>query len=400
MMGLWQHIFYNKSTRRLRQMLEAVRMRDFSLQYATGHLHGEERLMAEEINAVIMQFREMEQRREGESHFYDALLSRVDAMLVATDEAGRVRWMNRAAVDGLCGFKFDSLDSLSALHPSLTQGLRDLKNGKTRLISFTTTQGEERQYAASRTGIYVRGITYRLYTLQSVDTIIRQGEQMAQQRLMRVLTHEIMNSLSPIVSLSEMLGDSLTEGEDCRLPDEEMRRALSVIRRRAGGLIRFVEKYRQVSGIAMPETRAVRVGEFMQGLMGVSPSLVGDACRMDFDVQCRDLVVNMDSTQMEQVMINLMKNAVEAGATHIGVRTTAGEDSRWLFVSVEDNGMGIDPHAMENIFTPFFTTKQEGQGIGLAVCRQIVSNHGGMIGVEPVSAGHGTRFTVRLPLGA
>ncbi|MCM1515041.1 MAG: HAMP domain-containing histidine kinase [Paraprevotella sp.] len=398
-MGLWQHILYNRSTRRLRQMLESVRMRDFSLQYATEHLHGEERRMAEEINAVIMEFRETEQRREGESHFYDALLSKVEAMLIATDDAGRVRWMNRAAVDGLCGFMFESFDSLAALHPSLPQRLRDLKEGMSQLMSFTTVPGEERQYAASRTCLYVRGIAYRLYSLQSVEPIMRQGEMMAQQRLMRILTHEIMNSISPIASLSETLGYALADGnEDMRLPDDEIRRALEVISRRANGLIRFVERYRQVSGIAMPEMKAVNVGEFVNGLTSVASSIAGDKCRVCWDVKCHDAVVNLDCSQMEQVLINLLKNAVEAGATCIWVRLVSTEDGRWLLLSVEDNGAGIDRHATENVFTPFFSTKPEGQGIGLAVCRQIVSNHGGMIGMEPGNGGKGTRFTVRLPL--
>lgn len=379
--------------------MESVRMRDFSLQYATEHLHGEEKLMAEEINAVISKFREMEYRREGESHFYDALLSKVDAMLIATDNDRKVRWMNRAAVDGLCGFKFDSLDSLASLHASLPKKLWEIKNGGTLLITFTTAQGEERQYAASRTGIYVRGITYRLYSLQSVTSIIRQGEIMAQQRLMRILTHEIMNSLSPIVSLSEMIGDSLSGGAgDRKLPDEEIRKALSVIGRRATGLMQFVEKYRKVSGIAMPEIASVNIGEFIHGLKGMILSMAGEVCTMYFDVQCFDTVILIDSSQIEHVLINLVKNAMEAGANCIKIKVSGTVDFKWLLISVEDNGSGIDVHAKENIFTPFFTTKPEGQGIGLAVCRQIVSNHGGVIGVETVTEGKGTRFTVRLPL--
>lgn len=398
-MGLLQRIFYNKSTRRLRQMLESVRMRDFSLQYATEHLHGEEKLMAEEINAVISQFREMEYRREGESHFYDALLSKVDAMLIATDNDRKVRWMNRAAIEGLCGFKFDSLDSLASLHESLPQKLWELKNGGTQLIAFTTAQGEERRYAASRTGIYVQGINYRLYSLQSVTSIINQGEIMAQQRLMHVLTHEIMNSLSPIVSLSEMIGESLSdEAEDSRLTNEEICKALSVIGRRANGLMQFVEKYRKVSGIAMPEIDSVKVGEFIHGLKDMILSMAGKACAMHFEVQCPYTMILIDSSQIEQVLINLVKNAIEAGATCIKIKVGETVDFRWLLISVEDNGSGIDAHAKENIFTPFFTTKTEGQGIGLAVCRQIVSNHGGGIGVEAVAEGRGTRFTVRLPL--
>lgn len=195
-MGFWQNIFYNKSIARLRQMLHSVRMRDFSLQYSLDRLTGEERRLAQEINSVIQEFRDSERRHQGETHFYDALLSKVDSILIATDDKGRVRWMNNAAIDGLCGFKFESLEQLVALHPSLPSQLKNLRRREQQLVSFTMPNGEERQYSASLTNIFVSGIGYKLYSLQSVATILKQSEIIAQQRLIRVLTHEIMNSLT------------------------------------------------------------------------------------------------------------------------------------------------------------------------------------------------------------
>ena len=128
-MGFWQNIFYNKSIRRLREMLQAVRTRDFSLQYSLKKLHGEERRIAEEINSVIREFREREHRREGEVHFYDAILSKVDCIMFATDNTGRVRYMNNAAIEGLCGFKFNDIEELRALHASLPAQLKGLSKG-------------------------------------------------------------------------------------------------------------------------------------------------------------------------------------------------------------------------------------------------------------------------------
>ncbi|MDE5561258.1 MAG: ATP-binding protein [Bacteroidaceae bacterium] len=378
--------------RRLRQMLEFVRMRDFTLQYSSERLFGEERRVTEEINAIMREFREMEHRHESESQLYEALLSEVDAVMIVTDDAGNVHWMNRAAIEGLCGFRFDNLDCLSALHPSLPSQFRKLRKGGSQLLAFTMPDGEERQYAASLTSLFIYGMERRLYNLQSVAAIMKQGEIMAQQKLIRVLTHEIMNSLTPIVSLS----DTLSNG--CMFTEEEKSHALSVISRRANGLMQFVQQYRRLSGIAAPVLQRVRIVDFISGLQVLVASFPADNCDMRFDVRCPDRTVNIDRAQMEQVLINLLKNAVETEASDVCMTVSASDDGHWLVLSVEDNGGGFPPEVSDNLFTPFFTTKPGGQGIGLAVCRQIVGNHGGMIGAECVGGGTGARFTVRLPL--
>ena len=398
-MGFWQNIFYNKSTARLRQMLESVRLRDYSLQYSLDKLSGEERRMAEEINAVIKEFRETEHKRESESHFYDALLSNVDSILIATDEKWRVRWMNKAAIENLCGFHFKSLDNLSALHPTLPTQLKELQKGNTKLVSFSMTDGEERRYAASMRKIFISGIGYRLYNLQSISGVLRESEFTAQQRLIRVLTHEIMNSLTPIVSLSDTLADNIKSEEENRtITNEEVSIALSAISRRAKGLMEFVQRYRTLSGIAAPVIQKVNVYELIMGLQNLINSQINERCKVSFSVQCTDANISVDRTQIEQVFLNLLKNALETTATLVSVTATLSDDERWLIVSVTDNGEGFTKETNENLFTPFFTTKSKGQGIGLAVCRQIVNNHSGLIGAECINNGNGACFTVRLPM--
>lgn len=397
-MGFWQNIFYNKSIKRLRLMLESVRMRDFSLQYSLDKLTGEERRMAEEINAVINEFRETERKHQGETHLYDALLSNVDSILIATDDTGKTRWMNRAAIEQLCGFQFDRLDKLSALHPSLPGQLKGLRKNSMSLISFPTGQGEERRYAATMRRMFVNGIGYRLYTIQDVASVFRQSESLAQQRLIRVLTHEIVNSLTPIVSLSETMADNMAMGSERDISDSEMEIALSAISRRAKGLMEFVQRYRMLSGTAPPVISAVRIKELIMGLQEFVVPQTKEGCTISFNTGCGDAMIGIDRPQIEQVFLNLLKNAVETGATLIDVTGTLSDDERWLIVSVTDNGGGFPHEAAENMFTPFFTTKSGGQGIGLAVCRQIVSNHGGVIGAECLEDGSGACFTVRLPM--
>ena len=397
-MGFWQNIFYNKSIKRLRLMLESVRMRDFSLQYSLDKLTGEERRMAEEINAVINEFRETERKHQGETHLYDALLSNVDSILIATDDTGKTRWMNRAAIEQLCGFQFDRLDNLSALHPSLPEQLKRLRKNSMSLVSFPTKEGEERRYAATMRRMFVNGIGYRLYTMQDVASVFRQSESLAQQRLIRVLTHEIVNSLTPIVSLSETMADNMAMGSERDISDSEMEVALSAISRRAKGLMEFVQRYRMLSGIAPPVISAVKIEELIMGLQELVVPQIKEGCKMSFNTGCGNATIGIDRAQIEQVFLNLLKNAVETGATLIDVTGALSDDERWLIVSVTDNGGGFPHEAAENMFTPFFTTKNGGQGIGLAVCRQIVSNHGGVVGAECLEDGSGARFTVRLPM--
>ena len=397
-MGFWQNIFYNKSIKRLRLMLESVRMRDFSLQYSLDKLTGEERRMAEEINAVINEFRETERKHQGEAYLYDALLSNVDSILIATDDTGKTKWMNKAAIEQMCGFQFDRLDNLSALHPSLSEQLKGLRKNSMSLVSFPTKEGEEKRYAATMKKIFVSGISYRLYTMQDVASVFRQSESLAQQRLVRVLTHEIVNSLTPIVSLSETMADNMALGSERDISDSEMEVALSAISRRAKGLMEFVQRYRMLSGIAPPVISAVRIEELIQGLQELVVPQIKEGCKVSFYAGCGDAMIGVDRAQIEQVLLNLLKNAVETGATLIDVTGTLSDDERWLIVSVTDNGGGFPKEAADNMFTPFFTTKSGGQGIGLAVCRQIVSNHGGLVGAECLEDGSGARFTVRLPM--
>lgn len=394
-MGFWQNIFYNKSIRRLREMLQAVRTRDFSLQYSLKKLHGEERRIAEEINSVIREFREREHRREGEVHFYDAILSKVDCIMFATDNTGRVRYMNNAAIEGLCGFKFNDIEELRALHASLPAQLKGLSKGRSTLLTFAARGGEEREYAAVASRMFVSGIEYRLYTLQSVATILKQSEIMAQQRLIRVLTHEIMNSLTPIISLADTLQENNEKGE---ITGEDMNIALSAISRRADGLLQFVQRYRRLQGIAAPQIAPTRWGDLLHTIKEIATTLPHNASKVTFTGECDDVTIRIDRSQIEHVLINLLKNSAESGATHIKIISRLSNDERWLTVAVEDDGCGLSPEVSDNVFTPFFTTKQHGEGIGLAVCRQIVCNHGGFIGAETISEGQGARFTLRLPL--
>ena len=396
-MGFLQNIFHNRSIKRLRQMLEALRMGDFSLQYSLDKLRGEERLMAQEINNVINEFRIQEHNRVRESHFYEAMHDTINSMLIATDESYKVRWMNKAAIEGLCGFRIDSIDKLAALFPTFPEEIKCLKKGCSRLISHTHDDGTECQYMATMTPFFTKGMAYRLYTIDRVDNILQEVEVLSQQRLIRVLTHEIMNSLAPIISLSgTLVGGIDTDDENMRIGREDELMALQAINRRAEGLLDFVRNYRAISAVPKPMVEPVAVGKLVNDIKDLQDYAAKESTA--FIVNCPEQVISVDRGQIEQVVINLLKNSREAGSIKTQFVADVSPDNRWLVITVTDNGCGFLPDAVERLFVPFYSTKQGGQGIGLSVCRQIITNHGGTITALNRTGSTGAIFRVQLPL--
>ena len=201
--------------------------------------------------------------------------------------------------------------------------------------------------------------------------LMQRQEMVAWQQLIRVLTHEIMNSLTPIISISETLVD---ENE-----------AFAVINRRCHSLLDFVESYRQLTRIKTPEKPTFPISDLFAHLKALFPKVVTVLNGSSVEPQLK-----ADRSLLEQVLINLIKNAYESGAKKVQVIiNTEGE------LQVKDNGCGMSPDVLDHAFVPFYTTKSTGTGIGLSLCRQIILKHGGSIHVES-EEGKGTTFTIKL----
>lgn len=391
--------FNNKSIRRLRLMIEAIRSRDFTLHFSTERLRGEERRLAEEVNAVISEFRNTLMRQEAMYGQFATLLDQVSAALIVDDGTGRVMWMNRHAIDDLCGFRIAKLEMLASIHPTLPDTLNSLKPGEQRLVTLNPVarqeQGDENppiqkgnvmcgDVVVSMTQYFRQGDMLRLFSIENMQFALMQNEIEVQKKLVSVLTHEMMNSLAPIISLSETLAGSISE-----LTADETQQALQAIRRRSEGLLNFVDSYHQLARISLPRKEAVMISDLVSDLQTLfsSPHIV-------YDIEEPSEVVNIDRNQMTQVLINMLKNAQEACHSSIRLSTRADRPRHHFYIAVSDDGDGIRPEVMERIFVPFFTTKAGGTGIGLCLCRQIVSMHGGRITVD--SQPGNTVFTISL----
>ena len=392
----------------MRQLIEAIRTRDFSLQYSLDHLRGEERNLAEQINEVVNEFRETTLLQEAKYQYFGTMLDTINAFLIVADEQGKVHWMNRAAVDGLCGFSIHHLHDLQVLDETLPEMMMQLKPGLQKLVQLETKTREgaagkkaldagnqnagKADFVLSVVNFFNKGFAYRLYTLQNVQPVIQKNETDAQQQLVRVLTHEIMNSLTPIISLA----DTLCEGvEQDTLEHDDLLMALQAINRRSNGLLQFVENYRKLQRISKPQFEDVRIGDLVADLQHLYPDSI-----FHYEIENEDQRLQMDRSQIEQVLINLLKNAQEAVENeeipYVRLTTHLSSNKRDFIISITDNGKGIFPEVMERIFVPFFTTKTSGSGIGLSICKQIVTLHGGTITASS-KPGDKTTFSVVLP---
>ncbi len=217
-------------------------------------------------------------------------------------------------------------------------------------------------------------------TLNRIRTIFEKQRQAHEQdswtKLIRVLTHEIMNTVSPIASLSDAMAKSVDKNGHSEL---DIKAGLETISDSSKNLIGFVQTYRQLSGVAKPVRKALALQELMDGVISLNSEFAascGAVC--NYRPEEDDLMIYADEGQISQILINLIKNALQAGARHIDISAKMGKDDD-VIIQVANDGEPIPPSAQEQIFIPFYTTKKEGSGIGLSISRQIMRNHNGTI---------------------
>ncbi len=309
--------------------------------------------------------------------FYELVLRQVATGVVSCNKQGKVEWMNRAAEDQL-GF-IAHIDA---------EWLNE-KAGSERVIQLHR-HNHHRECLLTRI-YYKEGENHKiLFTLRDIRHVLEAKQQESWKSLSRVLTHEIMNSMTPILSLADTMVERANTEETAHI-----KRGLETIRRRGKSLLDFVNNYRKMTRIPTPQPEDIDADEFFRHLRGLFPQPF-----IVFEQPYKDFCIRADRTQLEQVLINLIKNAMEAeksAESPIEVSLSRNLEHHKVCIHVQDHGQGIASAELNNIFMPFYTTKANGSGIGLSLCQQIIGNHGGDIRVHSV-ADHGSCFTVCLPM--
>lgn len=369
--------------RTLSNLLAALREGDYSLRARPSRdALGE---VMYEINSMSRMLREQRLDAIEAVTLLRTVMEQIEVAVFAFDQERRLQLVNRAGAlllarpaERLVGRGAEDI------------GLSDcLALGRSRTLEMTFPGGSGR-WSIRRGSFREHGMPHTLLVISDLTRELREEELKAWQRLVRVIGHELNNSLAPIKSIAASLGSLLTRPKDDDW-QEDMQQGLSVIAARADSLSRFMSAYARLAKLPEPTMGSVDVSQWVRRVAGLETRL---------PVEVRpgpDLTLTADGDQLDQLLINLIRNAADAAnETGGAVRVGWTKNRRYVEVRVEDEGPGLSSEA--NLFVPFFTTKPGGSGIGLVLCRKITENHGGSLTLENRQGAQGCLATLRLPL--
>jgi PAS domain S-box-containing protein len=370
----------------LSNLLSGLREGDYSVRGAGANEDDALGIAITEINALGNTLQAQRLGALEATALLRTVIAEIDAAIFAFDSEGRLRLVNREGerllsqpIERLLGRGADTLGLDVYLRDDAPRTLELSRDG--RMTRWEVRRREFRQ----------DGLPHHLLVLTDVSHVLREEERLAWQRIVRVLSHEINNSLAPIKSIARSLQRVLKR--EPRAPDweQEMSHGLDVIEGRSGSLSRFLQAYARLAQLPKPVRRPVDVEAWVRRVVDLEERMPVVLCPGPATT------VLADRDQLDQLLINLVRNAVDAASdTGGGVRVSWTSDETSVVVSVEDEGPGLSNTA--NLFVPFFTTKPEGTGIGLALSRQIAEGHGGTLALENREDSTGARARLRLPL--
>jgi nitrogen fixation/metabolism regulation signal transduction histidine kinase len=394
--------FTSQTNRKLTRFLESVKYSDFISGFTSDNKLGSSfRDLNTAFNEVLEAFRKARSEKEEHWQYLNTIVQQVRTGILSYDGEGNIQLMNANAKRFVGISNIKNINELEKHNSKLYQALVEVQPGKSTLYK----SGAEFLLTLQATELRIRGNTVKLITLQNIQTELQRQELEAWQNLTRVLRHEIMNSITPISSLTSTLREILDQelvkkGEDYELKAEgaeDLRDGLQTIESRSKGLIKFIDAYREYTSLPQPKLKTVRVKDLIEKVTQLlKPDFKKKNIQLITHCDSEYLTVQADEEMIEQVLINLVKNAIEAAdhdnLAQVEINGTYTENA--VIIEVIDNGPGIIPEAIDRIFVPFFTTKKTGSGIGLALSRQIMQMHNGSLTVvsEPDVK---TTFTLR-----
>ncbi|UCD38053.1 MAG: ATP-binding protein [Fidelibacterota bacterium] len=399
--------YVTRTNRDLARFLQSLRYADFSQSFTDDGRGGSYRELRNALNDIIMTFQQERLEKEADYRYLETIVERVSTALISYDQTGKVSLMNRAARRLLQLPGLSNIRGLDDISPLLTQTMQRIKPGQRELVKVEISN-EPMQLALSATEVRTHGQAFAMVSIHNIHSELERQELDAWQNLIRVLTHEIMNSVTPIASLASTLHSLLppaTQRKKGKGREEvdagdlgDIRSGIQTIQQRSQGLLHFVESYRNLTRIPQPDFQVFPISEFFMRIDRLmAEELAAKSIEWKTSIDPTHLELTADMGLIEQVLINLLLNAVQAidgrPTPRIHLRSRLNETGRVL-IEVEDNGPGIIEEVQQKIFIPFYSTRKQGSGIGLALCREIMRLHGGSIGVRSVPDVN-TVFTLR-----
>lgn len=392
--------FVERTERELARLFTAIAHDDFSQGFASGRGAASVELAAA-FAEVTQRFRKARLEVEEHRRYLEALVEHVPIAILSVAEAGEVRLLNGAARRLLDASAPTTLEGLHRYGSSFQRDVAQCKSGS-RALTRTELDGVHRHLVLSATQLRAGGASLRLVTLQDIQAELDSRELSAWQDMARVLTHEIMNSLTPIASLARTSGELVGELDaapgDSQARAElvaDLRDAVQTLARRSDSLMSFVHRYRELTQLPPPAFAALPVGEYFSRLARLFlAEWGGRGVTLHVTPPPPELVLSADEALLDQAVTNLLRNAAHAALSSPApqVWLWAGHSDRGRpILEISDNGPGLDAELGDKIYLPFFTTKADGSGIGLALARQVMLVHRGAITSGPRPGG-GARF--------
>lgn len=373
--------------RSLARFIDAVRHDDLATRYQATNIP---ETLAKAMDAALERFRRQRAATEAEALALRAVVEHAPIAMVSVDPDGAAALLNAAARRMFDRSAVARLEEFRTFGSQLKDTLESIEPGERRLVIAKFGE-RERRLAVTATRVTQPGRQRTIAALENIEGELEAAEAQARDQLIRVLTHEIMNSLTPVASLSEtarslsaqMLDQASHDGSMSKWEGKarDVHEACDAVARRSIGLKRFVEAYRKIARLPPPERSDAALGDVFSELTKLF-NMRAEQCGIRFEatVQPPDLRAMIDVDQLEQALVNLISNAFDAvepaGCVRVSARRGKANE---LIIDVADNGSGVSDDALDQLFFPFFSTKPGGSGIGLSLVRQIVNNHRGSV---------------------
>lgn len=398
--------YIDKTNRDLASFLESIRFSEFTRSFQVEGIGSSFDELSRAFNDVIRDFQTVRSEKEEHFQYLQSIVQNIDVSIIAYQRDGSVEMINKAAKRLFQLTSLKNVKQLYSISTDLVDKLLTLSPGENMLVKVQQ-EDDILQLAIYGTEIKIHSKNIVLATIKNIQSVLEDQETEAWQKLISVLTHEIMNSITPIASLSSTIDMMLksinptkVEYSNVAFDDEtvgEIQQGLQTIHKRSTGLMHFVDTYRNLTRIPKPNFRIITASSLFHNLT----SLLDEELKQlnivfKQIVEPENITFSGDEELLEQVLINLLKNAIHAldGRLEptISMKCFLSKRTR-VTIQVVDNGEGILPEVLDKIFIPFFTTKPKGSGIGLSLSRQIMRLHGGSITAYS-KPDQGTTFTL------
>ena len=390
-----------KTKREMINFLLAIRQNDFT----TSSQKSSRKIDLKYAQTQILEvFQRLNKEKESEHQYLKTVVEHVKVALICFDELGEVTLLNQAACELFDRPYLKNIAALKKIDPELYELLKSLRPGQKRLIKIVI-KNKLMQLSLQATAFKIKNHQYKLVSFQDIKSELEEKELESWQKLIRVMTHEIKNSAIPIATLTDVTYQQLIGENDYPKdlgtidPDElkDIKTSLKTIASRSKGLVNFVKAYNDLTRIPPPKIKSVDILPALKSIEQLlTPQFKSSGIRLKYAVESHNFSIKADMGLIEQVIINVLLNAVDAlekkSNAEIAISCFLNQDNKKC-IEISDNGPGIPEEVLENVFVPFYTTKNQGSGIGLSLSRQIMRLHHGTIEVSSVP-GAGTKVTL------